>query len=163
MKRCPITYEKIDECAEYSQNGLRLLSKRLRNLKPFPYDVEEQLRLAAIMAGKISIQGVQPKLSARLAVQNQEFVPVETSGRYILKPQNMLFPNLPENEDVTMKLAAIAGCEVPVHGLIRCRDGRFTYFIKRFDRRGRAEKVSLEDFAQLAGRPREAHQPPVVP
>ena len=33
--------------------------------------------------------------------------------------------------------------------------GRLTYFIKRFDRSGRAGKVPVEDFAQLAGLSRD--------
>jgi len=53
-----------------------------------------------------------------------------------------------------MRLAAAAGIEVPVHGLIRGRDGSLTYFIRRFDREGRA-RIPLEDFAQLSGASRE--------
>lgn len=35
MKRCPITYELSE--ANYSTQGLKLLSKRLKSLNPFPY------------------------------------------------------------------------------------------------------------------------------
>jgi serine/threonine-protein kinase HipA len=35
------------------------------------------------------------------------------------------------------------------------KDGTLTYFIKRFDRKGRNEKVPIEDFAQLAGLSRD--------
>jgi serine/threonine-protein kinase HipA len=155
MNRCPITYEMIDDKAAYSVMGLRLLSKKLHDLQPFPYDMEGQLRLAREMAAKISIQGVQPKISARLDIQQQLFVPVEIMGHYILKPQNQMYSHLPENEDVTMKLAAAAGCEVPLHGLMWSKDGRLTFFIRRFDRTGRAGKLPIEDFAQLAGLSRD--------
>ena len=155
MNRCPITYEEIGENASYSVSGLHLLSRSLDDLQVFPYDMDEQIQLAKEMATKISIQGVQPKISARLDLRQQIFRPVEITGRYILKPQNQLYSYLPENEDLTMKLAAMAGCEVPLHGLLRSKDGSLTYFIKRFDRRGRAEKLPVEDFAQLAGLSRD--------
>jgi serine/threonine-protein kinase HipA len=34
---------------------------------------------------------------------DQEFKIVDQFGTYIIKPQNDLFPQLPENEDVTMQ------------------------------------------------------------
>jgi len=48
-----------------------------------------------------------------------------------------------------------AGIEIPVHGLIYARDGSRTYFIKRFDRTGKNNKLPMEDFAQLSGENRE--------
>jgi serine/threonine-protein kinase HipA len=79
---------------------------------------------------------------------------VNRGGQYILKPQSLDFPELPENEDVTMRMAAAVGIEVPVHGLVRSVDGSFSYFIKRFDREGR-DRMPVEDFAQLSGASRE--------
>jgi serine/threonine-protein kinase HipA len=54
-----------------------------------------------------------------------------------------------------MRLAALAGLETPLHGLLYGKDGAMTYFIKRFDRIGRNGKCHVEDFAQLSGRNRE--------
>ncbi len=67
----------------------------------------------------------------------------------------MLFREIPENEDLTMRLAFLVGIEIPLHGLIYSRDGSFTYFIKRFDRRGKSGKIAVEDFAQLSGKSRD--------
>jgi serine/threonine-protein kinase HipA len=155
MKRCPISYEPINPNEKYSKTGLSLLSRNLVGLKPFPYTVGEQLQLASVLASKISIQGVQPKLSVKLDVKNGVFVVVERGGRFIIKPQNPMFPNLPENEDLTMKLASSAGIEIPVHGLAWGKDDRLLYFIKRFDRMSNGQKIALEDFAQLAGLSRD--------
>lgn len=154
MNTCPITYTPCGE-NKYSDKGLKLLSNRLKELKDLPLTQEEQLREAANKAVKMSIQGVQPKLSARLNIINNIFEIVDTSGRYILKPQSSIYPQLPENEDLTMKLAKIAGLDVPLHGMIYSIDGKLTYFIKRFDRYGINKKYSLEDFAQLSGNSRE--------
>lgn len=154
MNRCPITYETCGN-NKYAAAGLKKLARGLNDLKDFPYTSEEQRREAVTRAAKMSIQGVQPKVSARLNIKNECFEIVDTDGRFILKPQSLYFPELPENEDLTMRLAEISGIEVPFHGLICCRDGSHTYFIRRFDRIARKGKLAVEDFAQLAGKTRD--------
>jgi len=150
MNRCPITYNPCEEDS-YSEKGLKLLSPTLKSLSLLEYTAEE-LRIEAMhRAVKMSIQGIQPKLSAILNIKDGLFVIVDKSGRYILKPQHHIFPELPQNEDLTMRLAASIGVEVPLHGLIYSKDGSLTYFIRRFDRKGQKDKIAVEDFAQLAG------------
>lgn len=157
MRRCPITYEPLQggESQRYSRQGLRRLSPTLSKLHDLPYSAEEQRREAAARATKMSIQGAQPKLSARLAVKDGRFVVVDLGGRWILKPQSPPFPEIPENEDLTMRLAAVIGIDVPTHGLLHCRDGSWTYFVRRFDRIRKKDKLALEDFAQLTGKTRD--------
>lgn len=154
MNICPITYELCGN-KKYSAKGLRLLSPKLKKLNDLSLTQEEQLKEAATRAVKMSIQGVQPKLSAKLRIKEERFEIVDRNGVYILKPQNNFYPELPENEDLSMRLAKLIGIEIPLHGLVYSIDGRFTYFIKRFDRYGKNKKLSLEDFAQLAGKSRE--------
>ena len=151
MKRCPITYEEIDETKEsYSKSGLRLISPQLKHLNPLAFSAAEQRMEAIARAGKMSIQGVQTKLSAILDIKKQCFEVVDQEGRYILKPQSEYYPELPENEALTMSLAATIDIEVPVHGLVYSKDESMTYFIKRFDRINTNKKCSVEDFAQLS-------------
>lgn len=154
MNICPITYQSCGD-ARYSNRGLKLLSRNLVHLNDFALTQEEQLREAALRADKMSIQGVQPKLSARLNVKSGIFDIVDRGGEYILKPQNIFYAELPENESLTMKLAEMIDIEVPLSGMIYSSDGKFTYFIKRFDRYGKNKKMSVEDFAQLAGKSRD--------
>ncbi len=154
MNRCPITYENCGQ-EKYSRKGLNLLSGQLSNLEDIPYSAQEQIEQSVARAGKMSIQGVQPKLSARLSVKNNRFEIVDINGRFILKPQNQLYKNVPENEDLTMKLAKAVGLETPVHGLVFSKDGSLTYFIKRFDRMGHKDKLAVEDFAQLSDATRD--------
>ena len=154
MNRCPVSYDEIPSGARYSQRGLRLLSTRLKSLQDLPYSAEEQRREATDRASKMSIQGVQPKLSARLNVAGGTFEVVDAGGEYILKPQTQ-YPQVPENEDLTMRLARSSGIEVPLHGMIYSKDGSLTYVIKRFDRTGKSGKLHLEDFAQLSGKTRD--------
>ncbi len=154
MTRCPITYEKC-EVGKYSPGGLKKLSPRLRSLKDFPFSAEDQVREAIARASKMSIQGVQPKLSVRLNVKNEIFEIVNTNGHYIFKPQTIAYREVPENEDVTMRMAKLIGINVPLHGLVYSKDGTLTYFIRRFDRKSRNLKIPVEDFAQLSGKSRD--------
>ncbi|HPA24429.1 MAG TPA: HipA domain-containing protein [Candidatus Cloacimonas sp.] len=154
MKRCPITYEPCGKSL-YSEKGLKLLSQNLERLELLEYTAAEQRSEAMARATKLSIQGVQPKLSAILNIKDSRFELVDTGGKYILKPQHHIYPQLPENEDVTMRMAKAAGINVPLHGMIWSKDGSLTYFIKRFDRAGHKDKIPLEDFAQLAGLSRD--------
>ena len=155
MKHCPITYEEISEDKQYSQRGLRLLSPTLENLLPLPFTAQEQRNEALARAGKMSIQGVQTKLSALLKIKEQRFEIVDNNGLYILKTQSALYPEVPENEALTMSLAATIGLDVPVHGLVYAKDNTMTYFIKRFDRLPRNKRIAVEDFAQLLGLDRD--------
>lgn len=154
MKRCPITYETCGKSL-YSEKGLKLLSQNLERLELLEYTAAEQRSEAMARATKLSIQGVQPKLSAILNIKVSRFELVDTGGKYILKPQHHIYPQLPENEDVTMRMAKAAGINVPLHGMIWSKDRSLTYFIKRFDRAGHKDKIPLEDFAQLAGLSRD--------
>jgi len=153
MKMCPLSYELCE--GRYSDKGLKLLSRQLTNLKELPFTARELRQEAAARAGKMSIQGVQPKLSARLLIKEQRFEIVDLGGTYILKPQIDDYQEVPENEDLTMRLASLAGIEVPLHGLLYGLDGAMTYFVKRFDRSGRNDKLHVEDFAQLCGQTRD--------
>jgi serine/threonine-protein kinase HipA len=154
MNRCSITYELCGDKL-YGDKGLKLLSPKLKSLDLLDYSAEELRAEAMFRASRMSIQGIQPKLSAILNVFENRFEIVDRGGKYILKPQHHIFPELPQNEDVTMRLAETVGIEVPFHGLIYSKDNSLSYFIRRFDRKGHKDKIAVEDFAQLAGLSRE--------
>ncbi|MEO5788611.1 MAG: HipA domain-containing protein [Gelidibacter sp.] len=154
MNRCPITYE-LCGTDRYSAKGLRMIAPKLTHLNDLPYTAAELRQEAANRAKKLSIQGIQPKLSAAISIVDQEFKIVDQFGTYIIKPQNDLFPELPENEDVTMRMAKVFGLNVPFHGMLYGKDGSLSYFIKRFDRYGKGKKLATEDFAQLTGNSRD--------
>ena len=154
MNRCPITYSLCGE-NRYSEKGLKLLAYGLSDLSPLEYTAQEQRTEAYNRASKMSIQGVQPKLSTILNIRDERFEIVDRGGKYILKPQHQIFLQMPENEDLTMRLAELIDLEVPIHGMIWSKDNSLTYFIKRFDRKGQNDKIPVEDFAQLAGLSRD--------
>ncbi|MFZ9938539.1 MAG: HipA domain-containing protein [Luteolibacter sp.] len=155
MPYCPITLEPIAGGETFSKAGLRSLHPRLTRLAPLELTHDEQLRQARLRAGKMSIQGVQPKLSAVLRLKEGKFEITDTGGRFILKPNPFPYHDVPANESLTMTMAAAAGIDVPPHGLIPTADGGWIYVIRRFDREGRRKRIPVEDFAQLSGATRE--------
>lgn len=152
--RCLITNERWEGPEPYSPAGLRRLDRRLTTLAPLPYTREQLIAEAAARAVQMSIQGMQPKVSAVLRVSQGRMEIVDQGGRYIVKPPHLLYAELPENEALTMSLAATLDIEVPVHGLLLNADGTRSYFIRRFDREG-WDKRPVEDFAQLTGASRD--------
>ncbi len=122
-------------------------------LPPLGLTLTSLMRQATEMAGKMSISGMQEKVSLRLSDDKSQLVVAPSSGRYILKPEPSRFAFLPQNEHLTMCLARDVGIEVPPLGLMELTDGSWAYLIKRFDRLTDGTKLAVEDFCQLLGKP----------
>ncbi|HAH22144.1 MAG TPA: toxin HipA, partial [Candidatus Omnitrophica bacterium] len=71
-------------------------------------------------------------------------------GEYILKPQTAAFPNIPENEQCCMDIAAEFKIAVPPHCLLPLKDKSWAYIVKRFDRES-GVKIHQEEFFQILG------------
>jgi serine/threonine-protein kinase HipA len=155
MAYCPIHLEPLPSGRSYSEAGLKSIHSKLKHLEPLEYSYAAQLKEVRRRSDKMSIQGVQPKLSAVLKLKDSSFALVDRGGRFILKPNPLAYEEVPANEALTMRMAAEAGIEVPAHGLLRAKDASWVYFVKRYDRVGRTGKVHVEDFAQLSGATRE--------
>ncbi len=111
------------------------------------------------MIGRASISGIQRKISVGLRVW-RETLQLDTTGhRYILKPPSDIYPALPANEHVSMRLAELFGIATPPNGLVRMTDSNLAYVVARFDRPHGAPKRRQEDFCQLAFKsPKEKYQ-----
>ena len=114
-------------------------------------DIEE---LAIKTLGRnISVTGVQPKLSLEIKSSKGEgkrLTIVGLWGNFIFKPPFIKYPEMPENEDLTMHLAEELKIKTAEHSLIRLISGELGYISKRFDRT-KNEKLHQEDMAQLIG------------
>lgn len=126
-----------------------------------PYNEAELLRLAEdAISRSITVTGAQTKLSIgveRMDGAQERFTIVGVWGSHILKPPTALYPYLPELEDLTMHLAAIASVRTVPHGLLRLRDEGYAYITRRVDRQGkpgsaRFKKIHMEDMAQATER-----------
>lgn len=154
MSRCLYCYQPLEN---QEIDFHKKCSKRFFGVNQAPvlnFGVEE-LKLMAQKAviQRMTVTGVQPKLSLSLekvdATHNRLTI-VGLWGDYILKPPTEHFPQLPENEDLTMKLAALCGIRTAEHSLIRLTSGELAYLTKRFDRQN-GQKIHVEDLCQLTG------------
>jgi serine/threonine-protein kinase HipA len=122
-----------------------------------PYDFNDMEMLAKqIVDLSISIPGVQPKLSlgviknALTDGHNGRLTVMDAlEGLYILKPQNTQYEQMPENEHLSMKLAALFKIDVVPHNLIRLTSGELCYITKRIDRKSNGSKIHMIDFLQI--------------
>ena len=98
------------------------------------FTLQDVSQKAQQVTGKLSISGVQPKLSMKVDKKNNSLISVAEGGEYILKPQTAAFPNVPENEQCCMDIAAAFKIDVPPHCLLSLKGGSLAYIVKRFDR-----------------------------
>lgn len=97
----------------------------------------------------LTVPGVQKKLSLHLSTDlNARLTIVDYPTGYILKPQTEEFDNMPEFEDLAMRLAEIMGIQTVPHALIKMND-EYAYITKRIDREISEKETKLyamEDF-----------------
>jgi serine/threonine-protein kinase HipA len=70
-------------------------------------------------------------------------------GNFIFKPPSEYFPEMPENEHVTMRIAEVFGIKVVESSLIRLESGELSYITKRIDRTTNGEKIHMIDMFQI--------------
>ncbi len=110
---------------------------------------------------RVSLAGVQFKISARLGKRGIAVPGWDEEGDWIVKFASQRFATLPENEFVTMTWAREAGLDVPeirleevasIEGIDHLRDvaGDLAFAIKRYDR-SPGGRIHQEDFAQVLG------------
>ncbi len=122
----------------------------------FPYAWKELNELAEkIIRQHVTIPGVQPKLSLHLERggrrQDSRLTLVGLESGYILKPPVVEYPEMPELEHVTMRMARCFGIATVECGLIPLDDGQLAFITKRMDRDG-SNKLHMEDMCQLTDR-----------
>ncbi|ACS59851.1 HipA N-terminal domain protein (plasmid) [Rhizobium leguminosarum bv. trifolii WSM1325] len=115
---------------------------------------------------RFSLAGVQMKLSVMKNTGRGGGLTLpmgDEQGHYIAKFPSTSFPGVSENEYANLALAAAIGMEVPERELVEksdfegipeefdtLSDGK-VLLVKRFDRGAGAERIHIEDFAQVFG------------
>lgn len=158
MCKCLYCYQELEEGQKDFHPGCARKFFGTRDVPLLEYRHEDLDQLAEqIIRSQTSLTGVQPKLSLNLNKHEgcSRLTIVGLWGDYIFKPQTDDYPQLPENEDLTMHLAEAAKISVVPHSLIRLADGRLGYITKRIDRTGKGEKIDMEDMCQLTLHPTE--------
>ena len=158
MCKCLYCYQELEDGQKDFHPGCARKFFGTKDVPLLEYKHEDLDRLAEqVIRAQTSMTGVQPKLSLNLNKHDgcSRLTIVGLWGDYIFKPQTESYPQLPENEDLTMHLAEAAKIKVVPHCLIRLADGELGYITKRIDRSKNGEKIDMEDMCQLTLHPTE--------
>ena len=122
----------------------------------FAYTRDLTPELAKYVIGKhTTVAGSQPKLPLHLDRKGRMSLKwlsvAEPADDYILKLQSDKYRQLPELEDLTMRLAEIVKIKTAPHSLIRLSNGELAYITKRIDRDKNQKALPMEDMCQLSG------------
>lgn len=159
---CPSTLKPGFET--YSPAALRKVfnGKHVSHVLPFESPEKNQAVNEAFMENRrrLSISGVQNKISLRLDKNKLRLTAQGELGQYILKPvpDDLRRPDqVPANEHVTMQIAEqVFGIQTAGNAMIFFKDYQPAYIVRRFDYKEDGSKRLMEDFCTLAGKTRDS-------
>lgn len=157
MSKCLYCYQELDPGQVDFHPACARKVFGMNEAPRMPYTRDNMSELARqVIRTSASVTGVQAKMSLDVdrGGKNEpaRFTVVGLWGKYIFKPQSPRYRNLPELEDLTMKMADAAGIRTAPHSLIRLADGEIGYITSRMDRDGKGNKISMLDMCQLTNR-----------
>ena len=153
MSRCLYCYKEINNGKDFhTECSLAFFGTEIP--PKIDYSLDEMSQLAKqVVERSVSVPGVQPKLSMSVVKNNQKdqrlTVVGALGGDYIFKPPSQDYPEMPANEDLTMKMAALFNIDVVPHSLIRLASGEVSYITKRIDRTEDGAKIHMIDMFQV--------------
>lgn len=153
--KCLYCYGSI-ESEKYFHDKCSLEFFGTLNPPQIEYSLDQMDELAKnVVERSVAVPGVQPKLSMSLVAEstNQSNVRLTIvgalGGNYIFKPPSDRFPEMPENEHLTMRIAETFGIPVVHSSLVRLTSGERCYITKRIDRTDNGEKIHMLDMYQI--------------
>ncbi|MCE7059841.1 HipA domain-containing protein [Dyadobacter sp. CY343] len=157
-KRCLYCYNILENTSESDFHERCSLDFFGSKTQPaLAYSLDQMTELAKnVVERSIAVPGVQPKLSLSLisdAMKNggggRLTVVGALGGNYIFKPPMEKYPEMPQNEHVTMRIAEAFGIKTVKSSLIRLQSGELSYITKRIDRTENDEKIHMLDMFQI--------------
>ena len=161
LKYCPGTL--AEGFSTYSSSCLRNLfnGKKVNHVLSYeqPQQSEEVAEQFMENRKRISISGVQEKLSFLLDKNLLRLTKEGEQGTYILKPiprDLKKVDQVPANEHLTMQIAKqVYGINTAENAMLFFKNGSPAYITKRFDVKEDGSKWGKEDFAMLAGKTKD--------
>jgi serine/threonine-protein kinase HipA len=158
VKYCPGTL--AEKFGTYSPACLKKMfnGKRVSHILSYdsPSKDEKAAEIFIENRKRISISGVQIKISLILEKNVLRLTEKGEQGTYILKPiprDVKMVDQVPANEHLTMQIARqVYNIPTAENALIFFMDGTPAYITKRFDVIADGSKLGKEDFASLAGK-----------
>lgn len=155
MNKCLYCYESIDHGLDFHKKCSKDFFGTSTPPK-IPYAIDQMAELAKkVVERSITVPGVQAKLSMTLVKKTQETHDTRLTvvgafgGNYIFKPPSPEFPEMPQNEHLTMRMAESFNIPVVPSSLIRLESGELSYITKRVDRIDSGEKIHMLDMFQI--------------
>lgn len=128
----------------------------VNNPPKLDYTLDQMAELAKkVVERSVTVPGVQPKLSLSLVKEKTKQVDQRLTvvgalgGNYIFKPPVLEYPEMPQNEHLTMRLAEVFAIRTVSSSLIRLKSGELSYITKRIDRTNEGEKMHMIDMFQI--------------
>ena len=153
--KCLYCYELLENEVDFHEKCCRTFFG-FATPPSFPYSISQMAELAvSVVERSIAVPGVQPKLSLSIIKENPRkgnnrlTVVGALGGQYIFKPPSEKYPEMPENEHLTMRIAEAYGIHVVPSSLIRLASGELSYITKRIDRTGKGAKIHMLDMFQI--------------
>lgn len=161
VDRCPSTLKP--GFTTYSPAALRKVfdGKRVSHVLPFESPDKSQAVNEAFMENRkrLSISGVQKKISLRRDKNKLRLTGEGEQGQYILKPipdDLKRIDQVPANEHLTMQLAEqVFDIQTAGNAMIFFVNEQPAYITRRFDYTEDGSKRLMEDFCSLAGKTRD--------
>ncbi len=155
MNKCLYCYKEIKGEADFHVTCAKLFFDT--EIAPtIDYTFDQMSDLAKdVVERSVSIPGVQAKLSMSLVNETRENSNVRLTvvgalgSNYIFKPPNEDYPEMPENEHLTMRIAEAYGINVVSSSLIKLKSGELSYITKRVDRTEDGNKIHMIDMFQI--------------
>lgn len=157
-KNCLYCYEPLDASAN-SPFHERCSKAFFGTSEPpaLEYSVDQMAELAKnVVERSVAVPGVQPKISLSvvtdsLADGNNGRLTVvgALGGMYIFKPPSEIYPEMPANEHLTMRMAEAFGIPTVPSSLIHMASGELAYITRRIDRTAAGEKIHMLDLFQV--------------
>ena len=157
-KKCLYCYKELDKQIEsefHVHCSVEFFGTKTAPLLPYSLDQMSELS-KDVVERSIAIPGVQPKLSLSLIKdtmgdgnKGRLTVVGALGGNYIFKPPSEHYPEMPQNEHVTMRIAEAFGIHTVKSSLIRLKSGELSYITKRIDRTENGEKIHMLDMFQV--------------
>lgn len=157
MNKCLYCYKPLEDAEVDFHERCSLAFFGTKHSPVFEHTLKQMAELAKnVVKRSVAIPGVQPKLSLSLVNgtlqdgnKGRLTVVGALGGNYIFKPPSENYPEMPENEHLTMRMAEVFGINTVMSSLIRLQSGELSYITKRIDRTPTGEKIHMLDMFQI--------------
>ncbi|SNR78800.1 serine/threonine-protein kinase HipA [Lutibacter agarilyticus] len=150
--KCLYCYQNLTTETDYHEK-CSLIFFGTKQTPKLEYTFDQMSELAKnVVERSVSVPGVQPKLSMSFNEETKDqrlTVVGALGGNYIFKPPSLEYPEMPQNEHLTMRLAEYLKIKTVPSSLIRLKSGELSYITKRIDRAEDGKKTHMIDMFQI--------------